>query len=155
MARLKAVKNEQALEPITEKQQVFIEALLSGKSITDAALITGISRRTATYWLADPTHPINIEYEKQRALQLQNFHERIAGIHEAALQAIEDALGKASPPAIRFQAAKMIYEKHLERYGSVRIPDSALGLVKSETKRMEGREYFQHYEQKYLPYIPE
>ncbi|HEY4385196.1 MAG TPA: hypothetical protein VGN34_12100 [Ktedonobacteraceae bacterium] len=155
MARLKTVKNEQALEVITERQQTFIEALLSGKSITDAALITGISRRAATYWLSNPEHIVNEEYEKQRALQLQNFRARIAGIHEATLKAIEDALSEASPPAIRFQAAKLIYEKHLERYGNVRMPSSALDLAKAETRQVEDRASFQRFDEKYLPYVPE
>jgi hypothetical protein len=41
----KLVQQEKALEPITEKQQSFIGALLSGKNISEAARLAGISRR--------------------------------------------------------------------------------------------------------------
>jgi hypothetical protein len=36
------------LEPITPLQQTVVEALLSGKSITEACAVTGIPRRTVT-----------------------------------------------------------------------------------------------------------
>jgi hypothetical protein len=146
---------EKALEPITEKQQSFIEALLSGKTISEAALIAGISRRTATYWLADPQHPVTLEYEKQRILARQQFYRRVASLHEKALKAMEDALSEAAPPAIRFQAAKFLYEKHLEHLCGVRAPERAQQLVERESNLAQEREYFQTYNASRIKQIPD
>jgi phage terminase small subunit len=146
---------EKALEPITEKQQSFIEALLTGKNISEAALIAGISRRTATYWLADPEHPVCVEYEKQRITARQEFYSRVASLYEKALKAMEDALSEAAPPAIRFQAAKFLYEKHLEQLCGVRAPDRAQQLVEIESNLVQEREYFQTYNAYRINQIPD
>lgn len=131
-APVEEASERRELEPIAPNQQSFIEALLSGESISRAAMLAGIARRTATYWLADPEHPVYIEYEKQRIQRQQEFHARIAALHELALKAMEDTLSPVAPPGVRFQAAKFLYEKHLERFCGVQIPSSAKGLVSTE-----------------------
>lgn len=146
---------ETALEPITEKQQTFIESLLAGKSITASALIAGISRRTATYWLADPMHTVSVEYEKRRILQQQEFYARIANLHELALKAMEETLAPESPPALRFAAAKYIYEKHLQHLFSVRTADPPFELAKREADSEKEREYFMDYGHQHIARIPE
>jgi hypothetical protein len=144
-----------ALEPITEKQQSFIEALLSGKNISDAALLAGISRRTATYWLADPENPVCMEYEKQRIMARQEFYGRVAGLHEKALKAMEDALSEEAPPTIRFQAAKFLYEKHLAQLCGVRDPVRAQELIERESNLAHEREYFQQFNAYRIDQIPD
>ena len=50
---------------------------------------------------------------------------------------MEDSLSEAAPPGIRFQAAKFLYEKHLEQLFSVRAPDRAQQLVEEETNLVQ------------------
>lgn len=140
---------------ITENQQRFIEGLLAGKSISEAALLVGMSRRTVTYWLADPEHPVTLEYEKQRILARQKFYERVAHLHELAFKALEDSLAEAAPPAIRFQAAKFLYEKHLEALCGVRAPDRAQELVERESSLVHERDYFQQFNAHKLARVPD
>lgn len=156
MPRAKAKQSESTeLWAITENQQQFIEGLLAGKSISDAALLAGLSRRTVTYWLADPEHPVTLEYEKQRILARQQFYERVAGLHEKALKAMEDALAEKAPPAIRFQAAKFIYEKHLDQLCGVRSPDRAQQLVERESNLVQERDYFRSFSADRLNRVPD
>ncbi len=155
MPRAKSKQSDTELWAITENQQRFIEGLLSGKSISDAALLAGLSRRTVTYWLADPEHPVTLEYEKQRILARQQFYERVAHLHELAFKAMEDALSEAAPPGIRFQAAKFLYEKHLEPLCGVRAPDRAQQLVERESNLAQEREYFQTYNAYRINQIPD
>ncbi len=130
MPRKRDTNNERAiLEPITELQQRFIEALLTGKNISDAATMVGISRRAATYWLL-PGTPIRLEYEKQRIAYKQEFYSRIANLHTLTLKALEDSLSSEAPPMVRFQAAKYLYEAHLQHFCNARIPAEASELVK-------------------------
>src|SRR5438874_4938290 len=118
MARRKAHKEDaqeemQVLEPITPVQQQFIEALLTGKNITDAAMTAKISRRAATYWMNDAGNPVRREYEKQRLAALSHVTSRVASLHELAFKALEELLAPTAPPAVRFQVAKLIYESQL------------------------------------------
>jgi hypothetical protein len=140
---------------ITENQQRFIEGLLAGKSISDAALLAGMSRRTVTYWLADPEHPVTVEYEKQRILARQQFNERVARLHELAFKAMEDSLSEAAPPALRFQAAKFLIEIHLEHYCRVSTPERAQELVEREATLVGERDYFQQFSAHRLDHVPD
>ena len=85
----------------------------------------------------------------------QEFYSRVASLHEKALKAMEDSLSEAAPPAIRFQAAKFLYEKHLEQLCHVREPDRAQQLVERESNLAHEREYFQTYDAHRLKHIPD
>jgi hypothetical protein len=144
MARQKAASKAESpdagecevLEPITPAQQLLIEALLSGKSVTVAALSTGVSRRAAVYWLHTPGHPVRREYEKQRVNSQVLLASRVAGLHEAAFKALEDLLLPTAPASVRFQAAKLIYEAHLKDLCEVTPPQLSFDLIDSETDQM-------------------
>jgi hypothetical protein len=157
MARQKAVSKTESreLEPIAPNQQSLIEGLLSGKSISQAALAASISRRTATYWLADPEHPVYIEYEKQRIQQRQEFYGRIAALHDLALKAMEDALSPVAPPGIRFQAAKFLYEKHLQHLCGVQVPSSPHSLVNEQTRSVPDNDLFELLNEQKIDRLPD
>ena len=129
-------RKTQVLEPITPQQQSFIEALLTGKSITDAALTAKLSRRAATYWMNDAHHPVRMEYEKQRLASLATVASRVASLHGLAFSALEDLLAPSAPPAVRFQAAKLIYEAHLQGFCEPTPPQSTTELVAKELTGM-------------------
>lgn len=131
-----ARQKNQVLEPITPQQQSFIEALLSGKSITDAALTAKLSRRTATYWMNAAHNPVRMEYEKQRLVALATVTSRVATLHGLAFKALEDLLAASSPPAVRFQAAKLIYEAHLQEFCKPTPPQSTVELVEKEVTHL-------------------
>src|SRR6266567_4330920 len=132
MPRKKASEESTALEAITDTQQTFIQALLSGKNITEAALVASVSRRTATYWMMHNNNPVRIEYEKQRLALRQEFYNRVATLHELALKALEDSLSPDAPPAIRFQAARFLYEAHLQAYFGAARPRDGGDLADEE-----------------------
>jgi transposase len=148
-------KEIKVLEPITPQQQTFIEALLQGKNISEAAIIAGISRRTASYWLNDPEHQVYLEYEKQRLTQQQNFTSRIATIHEAALQAIEASLSEEAPLPLRLKAAQFIYQTHLQQVCNVRQARQPFSLVKDEGDAMSNREHFENFGSYHLNRLPD
>lgn len=157
MARQKSStgKEIKVLEPITPVQQAFIEALLQGKNVTESAICAGVSRRTACTWLHDPEHPVHLEYEKQRIAQQQNFYVRIAGIHEAALKAIEESLSESAPLGLRFQAARFIYQTHLQHLAGVRQAKRPFDLVKAAGEMENDREYFDTYTSHKLRNLPD
>lgn len=124
------------LEPITPIQQRFIEALLTGKNITEAALVSGVSRRAACYWLDDEKHPVRVEYDKQCIVMREEFQRRIASIHNLALKALEDLLAPSTPPFIRIQAVKMIYEAHLLPHGNIVWPGAPGEIVHHELEQV-------------------
>jgi hypothetical protein len=154
MARKKATGG-QVLEAITPAQQTFIEALLAGKSIKQAAMLAGVSRRTATYWLSETDHPVALEYEKQRAYRRQELSNRVANIYELAFKAIEDALSPEAPPGIRWQAAKLIYEKHLEQLCQIRPAPEPLTLVKEVAEQAGDQTWFETWEKHKLLSLPD
>jgi len=106
MARKRALEVIQT--ELTDRQRLFIEQLLTGKNITDAADAVGISRRAATYWLHDYNHLVRLEYDRLRIMAKDAFRARIANLHNLALAALESALAEDAPPAIRFAAARFL-----------------------------------------------
>lgn len=130
--------NEQQLvvvDPITPVQQSFIELLLTGKTIAESALLAGVSRRAATYWLHDTEHPVRREYELQRARQRQELSRRVSNIHGLALTALEDLLSPDAPVGIRFQTFKLLYENHLKESLNLSLPVQPAVLVEEETQQ--------------------
>lgn len=149
MARKKST-DETGLVMITDAQQNFIQSLLSGKSIQEAAILAGVSRRAATYWMMN-NNPVRLEYEKQRLAIKEQFYSRIASLHEQALKAMEDSLSPDTPPAIRFNAAKFLYEAHLQHFSNVAWPGDSEKLVKAELKA--GREKSYDSDASYLSFL--
>lgn len=141
MARKKKATSESdqaqaVLEPITPIQQRFIEALLTGKNITEAALVSGVSRRAACYWLDNEKHPVRREYDKQRVAMRDEFQRRIATIHNLAFNALEDLLAPSTPPFIRVQALGMVYKPHLQPHADIVWPGAPAEIVRHEIEQL-------------------
>ena len=111
-------------------QQAFLSHLLTGKTIRQAALLSDVSLRAAMYWLADG--PVRVEYDKKRAIALADFDERVSNIHNKALDALEDILAAETPPFIRIQAVRMVYENHLRESMDRRYPQSPTHMLLTE-----------------------
>jgi hypothetical protein len=120
MARRAVQKQEptpEELEQISALQQKFVELLLTGRNISDAALEAGISRRMATYWM-QPGHFCRFAYEHERVKLHDAFMARIVKLHDMTLKALEDALSEGAPPQLRYATARYLFGLHLAQYAS-------------------------------------
>jgi len=153
MVRKRAVEVVQT--ELTERQQLFIEQLLTGKNITEAANEVGISRRAATYWLHSDDHLVRLEYDRLRLVAKDAFRQRIANLHNLALEALEDALAKNAPPAIRFAAAKFLYEAHLQSIADMIRPYGPDELVRQEVNEVKEKAYLEQFDGHYMDRIPQ
>jgi hypothetical protein len=127
MARKKVVEPELseeekqvALEQVNALQQRFVELLLTGKTIAEAARVLQISRRTATYWMAEDTF-VRYAYERERQEAATAFRERITKLHDLVLSALEDALAAEADPDLRISVAKFLYGNNLAQYGTLAL----------------------------------
>jgi len=125
MARKKAGEPElteeekqKALERIEAVQQQFVELLLTGKSIAEAARALHIGRRTATYWMQEDTL-VRYAYEHERQKAATQFRERITKLHDLVLSALEDALAAEADQDVRISVAKFLYSSNLEQFGTL------------------------------------
>ena len=126
---------EQPPQPLTETQRKFIDALLTGKTISEAAITAGLSRQAAFYWMADPHSDLYHEYILARMEKRQAFRDHITQLHEKAISAMEASLSADAPPAVRFAAAKFIYSAHLQSSGFMARPSEPDDLVREEIER--------------------
>lgn len=121
-----------ASDGLTDQQRRFVEGLLLGKSIAEAARFADCSRRAATYWMRDPEHPVRLVYEQRRATIVTSFEARISRLHDLTMRALEDLLSKETPPVIRVAACKLIYESTLAEHSELRQPKSTRYLLGAE-----------------------
>jgi hypothetical protein len=103
------------LEAVNACQERFVELILSGKSIAEAARLLRISRRTATYWMQEDSL-VRFAYEHERLKLAQAFRERLTKLQDMALKALEDALDEAADPALRSTVARFIYNANVAHY---------------------------------------
>jgi len=120
----KQAEKQAALERIDALQQQFVELLLTGKSIAEAARRLRIGRRTATYWMQEDSL-VRYAYEHERQKAATEFRERITKLHDLVLSALEDALSSETDPDVRISVAKFIYSSNLAQYGTLApLPDA-------------------------------
>jgi phage terminase small subunit len=96
----------------TPKQDAFIQAMLAGKSIVDAAKASGISIRTAHRWLSLP----HIQEAQKRAKQ-QIFDKAISQLMldvEKARSTLTSIMDDTSAPCgARVRAAQILLEQSI------------------------------------------
>src|SRR5262245_19158917 len=89
---------------ITPQQEVVIEHLLTGKSVTGAAAAAQLGRTTVSGWLNHD--PVFIAAFNRRLQQhIAWFDQRLRSLAEKAFEAIE---GELDVPSRRLDAAKFI-----------------------------------------------
>jgi len=123
------VAKREGTDGLTPLQHRFVEALLTGKNVTQAALLAGCSRRAAMYWLRDADSPVRMAYESRRIASIDDFDRRMMKLHELTLKTMEDLLSPKVAPALRFQAAKLLYEAHLAEHGELKQAKASHELV--------------------------
>jgi hypothetical protein len=131
---------------ITPVQLLFIEHLLTSKTIAESARLAGCSIRSAMYWLHDLDHPVRREYDLQRTQQQALFSERVAHIHDLAFQAIVDLLSPDAPETIRFQTVKLLYDDQLSYKLRIARPEQSQQLIADEVlSRRDEQQVLNHF----------
>jgi hypothetical protein len=117
------------VDPITPKQQQFVELLLRGNTLKQSAKLVDISNRTALYWLH--SGPVREEYNLQLAQMRSTLRDRVQNIQDMALDSLEYFLSADAPPELRFRTMKMILESGLQHhfYGRAANPSQAETIV--------------------------
>ena len=88
---------------IQVRQKEAIPILASAASITEAARLSNISRRTLTRWLEDEDFRSQVAQYQQQAAELARL--RLDGLALQAISVLEDTLHDPNP-ALRFRAAR-------------------------------------------------
>ena len=96
---------------LTPKQQKFLEAYCSGKSIEEAAALAGVKRRQAHRWLCEPAVQAAIRERSAEAVRRAAAALEQAG-HAAALTLVA-GLEADSWPA-RLRAAELLLDRLLK-----------------------------------------
>ena len=85
------------------RQKTVIPILASAASITEAARLSNISRRTLTRWLQDEDFRSQVAEFQQQAAELARV--RLDGLALQAISVLEDTLHDPNP-VLRFRAAR-------------------------------------------------
>src|SRR5258707_184614 len=113
----KQAEKQALLEAVDTLQQRFVELLLAGHSITEAARRLRIGRRTATYWMKEDSL-VRYAYEHERLRLADEFRARVAKLHDLAMQTLEAALSPDAPLDVRLPIARFLYSAHLSQYAT-------------------------------------
>lgn len=91
---------------LTSKQQAAIRALLETSSPAAAAGQIGVTPRTVYRWLKEPAFVSALRAAEGEALR--GLSRRLAGLGNAAADALRDALKEDQPMAVRLRAAEQV-----------------------------------------------
>lgn len=125
--------NGDALPPLSPLQISFIDHLLTGKNISQAARATGVSRRTGTRWMR-PGAPVGVEYERRRLALEDASVKRFKGLYEKSCSVLEGFLSGKNAH-FRFAAARLVFEqieqKRRDARSLERLQDEEAAAVRS------------------------
>ena len=101
-------------EKVTEislrpRQTAAIAALLNTGKVTDAAAAGGVTTKTIYAWLREPDFSAALRAAEADALR--GLSRRLAGLGEAAADALRDALDEEQPIGIRLRAADLVTQR--------------------------------------------
>jgi hypothetical protein len=88
---------------ITPRQELALEALLSGATVQQAADAAGVDRRTITRWKSDPAFRSALRVAEREARARVSM--RLMDLGSTALDTLAAAMSDASPIAVRARAA--------------------------------------------------
>lgn len=95
--------------PLRPRQTAAIAALLNTGKVTDAAAAGGVTTKTVYAWLRQPDFSAALRAAEAEALR--GLSRRLAGLGEAAANALQDALDEAQPIGIRLRAADLVTQR--------------------------------------------
>jgi hypothetical protein len=92
-----------------------ILALLSERTVGQAAARCGVGERTLRRWLTEDSE-FKAEYEAARSAMFQVGMSRVQALAGRAVETLEDLLGAKQYPAVRLGAARTVAEIGMHRY---------------------------------------
>lgn len=95
--------------PLRPRQVAAIAALLAHGKIPDAAAAAGVSTKTVYAWLKTPDFSAALRAAEADALR--GLSRRLAGLGEAAADALRDALDDKQPIGVRLRAADLVTQR--------------------------------------------
>lgn len=96
-------------ENVTHKQRLAIAALLSDGDVSKAAAVAGVSRQTLYRWQRDDGFVTALRAAESDAWR--TLTRRMAGLGDAAANALRDALAEDQPIAVRLRAVALLTER--------------------------------------------
>ena len=113
-------------------------ALLSEKTILQAACSCGLSERTLRRWLSSD-EAFKAEYAAARRATFYTAMSRIAGLSARAVDTLEELLGEARHPAVRLGAARSLIEIGIHQHDAetilAKLNDIEAARNREETRR--------------------
>lgn len=126
---------------LSEKHHRLIELLVSGSSVTDAAVESGFSRAWAQHLMSDNVYFI-AELERRRYESLMELRDRLREtVLTSASAAMELIRDETVSPATRLQCACSLLGK-LERYFGEAKPPRAPEIVAGDMSQSKQSEIF-------------
>jgi hypothetical protein len=113
-----------------------ILALLSEKSIGEAAARCNVNERTIRRWLAEPE--FQAEYQKARRAVFDVGISRVQALTGKAVDTLEALLTAKTPPAVQLGAARTIAELGIHERDAETIV-SKLEEIEAAMRRRDGR----------------
>ena len=104
---------------LTPRQTRAIAALLATGQIGDAATAGGVTNKTIYSWLKMPAFAAALRAAEGEALR--SLSRRLAGLGDAAADALRDALEESQPIGIRLRAADLVTARGLALYELVEL----------------------------------
>ncbi len=96
-------------DELTTTQQRAVRALLTCKSVGEAAQLAKVGERTLFRWLSEPAFKVALS-AAEGAL-LDSATRRLLGLQESAIETFEQVLGDASASqAVRLRAAQSVLD---------------------------------------------
>lgn len=95
--------------PLRPRQMAAIAALLNTGKVPDAAAAGGVSTKTIYAWLREPAFATALRTAEADALR--GLARRLAGLGEAAADALRDALKENQPIGVRLRAADLVTQR--------------------------------------------
>lgn len=144
MARAKATKQKPADEhltdehdnPLPEKQEAALLALLSHKTLKEAALAAGVSMPTLWRYLRDPV--FSLRYREARRELVECAMVRLQNDAEHAARVLRDvADDKQAPASARVTAARTIIELSVKSVELGDLQQRLAALEEYVTKKAE------------------
>jgi len=85
---------------------MFVSALATGSTVSDAAVTAGVSKRTGIRWHNEPE--VQAELGEVRRATLTHARRKLLGLVDAAADALGAVMADADSPAARVSAAKTV-----------------------------------------------
>jgi len=113
-------------------------ALLTERSISNAARKSGVNEKTLRRWLSDDD-PFKAAYAKARQAAFEAGMSRIQALVERAVDTLDDLLDAKKHPAVRLGAARTVVELGLHQHDAETIMRKLEEIESHQRQRRQWR----------------